>query len=82
MNNFQIPRPEHPEPMMRRDSFLNLNGEWMFSFDFDCSGYEKGLFKADSDELYEERIVVPRANSRGLDIWISFRLFGTKERLK
>ena len=59
MNNFQIPRPEHPEPMMRRDSFLNLNGEWMFSFDFDCSGYEKGLFKADSDELYEERIVVP-----------------------
>lgn len=59
MNNFQIPRPEHPEPMMRRDSFLNLNGEWMFSFDFDCSGYEKGFFKADSDELYEERIVVP-----------------------
>jgi len=25
------PRPEHPKPMMRRDSWINLNGDWDFS---------------------------------------------------
>lgn len=28
-----IPRPEHPRPDFRRDSWINLNGRWRFSFD-------------------------------------------------
>ena len=36
----QIPRPEHPQPQMKREHWKNLNGEWDFSFDFGCSGIE------------------------------------------
>ena len=42
MNTVIIPRPEHPQPMMRRDSWQNLNGEWLFEFDFGASGAERG----------------------------------------
>ena len=28
-----IPRPEHPNPQWRRESFVNLNGEWQFEID-------------------------------------------------
>lgn len=27
-----IPRPEHPNPQMRRDHWYNLNGQWDFDF--------------------------------------------------
>lgn len=37
-----IPRSEHPNPQMKRDTWLNLNGEWDFDFDFNNSGLEKG----------------------------------------
>jgi len=33
-----VPRPEHPRPQFFRDSWLNLNGEWSFAFDFGVSG--------------------------------------------
>lgn len=26
-----VPRPEHPRMQCRRDTWLNLNGEWQFS---------------------------------------------------
>jgi len=29
----QTPRPEHPRPDFMRDTFMNLNGVWQFSFD-------------------------------------------------
>ena len=29
----QIPRPEYPRPQFERDTWMNLNGEWQFSFD-------------------------------------------------
>ena len=29
----QIPLPEHPRPDFERTEWLNLNGEWDFSFD-------------------------------------------------
>ena len=28
-----IPRPEYPRPQFRRDGWMNLNGQWDFSFD-------------------------------------------------
>jgi len=37
-----MPRPEHPRPQFQRDSWVNLNGEWRFAFDFGLSGEERG----------------------------------------
>ena len=55
MNN-SIPRPEHPKPQMRRDSWMNLNGEWEFEFDFGQSGMARGLQNA---EAFSRKILVP-----------------------
>ena len=41
-----IPRPEHPNPQFRRDTWRNLNGKWAFDFDFSQSGLDKGWYKA------------------------------------
>ena len=38
-----IPRPEHPTPQWKRESFVNLNGEWMFEIDKCASGHERGF---------------------------------------
>ena len=54
-----LPRPEHPEPMAVRETWQNLNGEWLFAFDFGGSGRERGLFAPDADDKYPERITVP-----------------------
>ena len=54
-----LPRPEHPEPMMRRDSWQNLNGEWLFAFDYSLSGRERGLFLPKNKAAYPQTIIVP-----------------------
>ena len=41
------PRPEHPNPMMQREAWVNLNGEWMFEIDRAVSGMERGLVESD-----------------------------------
>ena len=41
MNN--IPRCEHPKPQMRRENWMNLNGEWDFAFDFGNSGIDRKI---------------------------------------
>lgn len=41
-----IPRPEYPRPQFVRSSWMNLNGEWDFSFDTDS---------------YDQKIIVPFA---------------------
>ncbi len=51
-----IPRPEHPQPQMRRDSWMNLNGEWDFAFDFGNSGIDRKLYE--KTEL-DRKIMVP-----------------------
>ena len=33
-----IPRPEHPRPDFRRETFLNLNGDWQFGYDDENEG--------------------------------------------
>ena len=43
-----IPRPEHPKPQFRRDSWLNLNGTWAFEIDNSRSGEARGLAKPDA----------------------------------
>ncbi|MBR3781197.1 MAG: beta-galactosidase [Clostridia bacterium] len=51
-----IPRPEHPDPQCERASWLNLNGEWDFEFDFGNSKKESGIIDR---EKWETKIVVP-----------------------
>lgn len=34
----QIPRPEYPRPQFERTDWINLNGEWTYTFDFGASG--------------------------------------------
>ncbi len=51
------PRPEYPRPQFERESFLNLNGEWEFEFDFGSSGVERELYKSDSS--FSQKINVP-----------------------
>ena len=42
-----IPRPEHPRPQFVRNTWINLNGEWDFLFDFSNSGEYRELWKSD-----------------------------------
>ena len=51
-----IPRPEHPQPQMRRDNWMNLNGEWDFAFDFGDSGVARKFYE--KKEL-DRKILVP-----------------------
>lgn len=59
MKNASIPRPEHPEPMFRREKWQNLNGEWLFEIDYGNSGEERGLYKTDAINNYSRKILVP-----------------------
>lgn len=51
-----IPRPEHPRPQFFRNSWVNLNGEWSYRFDFGLSGIQRGFQKATH---FEGTITVP-----------------------
>ena len=53
-----IPRPEHPQPIMKRENWQNLNGEWLFEFDFGVSGEERGLYKPEKADEYSKKITV------------------------
>ena len=52
-----IPRNEHPNPGFYRESYINLNGEWDFEFDFGNSGIDRKLYKADTE--FSKKIIVP-----------------------
>ena len=52
-----IPRSEHPKPQFRRESWLNLNGEWGFEIDNGRSGKARGL--SEPGAALAGRITVP-----------------------
>ena len=52
-----IPRSEHPKPQFRRDSWMNLNGQWAFEIDNGRSGKARGLNAKDAQ--LSGRIIVP-----------------------
>ena len=54
-----IPRPEHPQPIMKRENCQNLTGEWLFEFDFGVSGEERGLYKPEKAGEYSKKITGP-----------------------
>ncbi|MBD0825192.1 glycoside hydrolase family 2 protein [Aestuariibaculum marinum] len=52
----ETPRPEYPRPQFERTDWVNLNGEWSYTFDFSQSGLERSLFKS---EGFDDNIIVP-----------------------
>lgn len=53
---FAIPRAEYPRPQFERNAWINLNGEWSYSFDFGGSGLEREWFKSTG---FDQKIIVP-----------------------
>ena len=51
-----IPRCEHPRPDRKRDTWINLNGQWDFEIDNAKVGLEKKFYERDS---LNEKITVP-----------------------
>ncbi len=43
-----VPRPEHPRPDFRRDTWKNLNGVWAFRFDADDRGVHDQWWQPDA----------------------------------
>ena len=41
----ECPRAEYPRPQFERQDWLNLKGDWTYTFDFVGSGMEKRLFE-------------------------------------
>ncbi len=52
-----VPRLEHPRPDLRRDDWLNLNGNWQFRFDPHDRGGKENWQKG--DQTFDRQIVVP-----------------------
>lgn len=57
LDPLDVPRPEYPRPHLRRERWLNLNGEWEFEIDRADTGLERGL----RNRSLASRIVVPFA---------------------
>lgn len=53
---FAIPRTEYPRPQFERNAWINLNGEWTYSFDLGGSGLEREWFKSTG---FDQKITVP-----------------------
>lgn len=58
-NNQSIPREEYPRPQFVRTDWLNLNGEWEFSFDDDRIGEQEKWYGVDFQTPYPQAINVP-----------------------
>ncbi len=52
----KIPRAEHPRPQFQRQTWLNLNGDWTYVFDFSQSGKAQGFAEAAG---FDAHITVP-----------------------
>lgn len=58
-----IPRSEYPRPQFQREDWINLNGEWTFSFDLSNSGQERQFYKSTG---FDKKIIVPFAPESSL----------------
>lgn len=56
MEKKQYERKEYPRPQFKRESWMNLNGQWDFSFDDANEGEEKLWFETPS---FDQKIQVP-----------------------
>ena len=55
---WSMPRPEYPRPQFERTDWINLNGEWTYTFDFGASGLERGYA---GSKGFDGKIIVPFA---------------------
>lgn len=53
-----LPRPEYPRPQFEREEWVNLNGQWSYTFDFSRSGMDREFFRS---EGFDDTITVPFA---------------------
>ena len=51
-----IPRSEYPRPQFERKEWINLNGEWSYTFDFSKSGDARNLQQSAG---FDGKITVP-----------------------
>lgn len=51
-----IPRPEYPRPQFEREAWVNLNGEWTFTFDFGKTGTTRNFH---ASKGFDRKILVP-----------------------
>ena len=51
-----VPRPEYPRPQFERSAWINLNGEWTYTFDFGNSGHDRNLRESKG---FDGKILVP-----------------------
>ncbi len=51
-----LPRNEYPRPQFERKDWINLNGEWSYTFDFSRSGDSRGF---ESAAKFDGKIIVP-----------------------
>lgn len=85
-----IPRNEHPNPLMKREAYSILNGEWDFEFDFGKSGIARKMYS--DDAVYSKKINVPFCPESELSgicykdfisaVWYRRKINITKEQLK
>lgn len=54
--NNNIPRPEYPRPQFERAAWINLNGQWSYTFDFGKSGMNRKLYNSTG---FDKFITVP-----------------------
>ena len=75
-----IPRNEYPRPTLRRDdkTWLNLNGQWEFAFDFGNSGRDRSPYRTAPNQSFpasstltlsppagtEEKLLFPKAGAQ------------------
>ena len=52
----QQPRAEYPRPQFERQDWVNLNGQWTYTFDFVGSGLERRFYESKG---FDGRITVP-----------------------
>lgn len=52
-----IPRPEHTRPQFRRDTWINLNGQWDFAIDPDVVGIKENW--QNNPSKFDKTIIVP-----------------------
>jgi len=52
----EIPRPEYPRPQFEREDWLNLNGQWTYTFDPGQSGRDRGFARRHG---FDHTILVP-----------------------
>jgi len=53
----RTPRPEHPKPQFKRDTWFNLNGQWDFAMDPDVAGIKDNWQNKPSK--FNSKITVP-----------------------